>query len=92
MGNTKIASSDNVGLIKAAALGSTKLIGRAFGIDKTTSKRVIFSEDSVNVHVVKLDGIRIRAPVHLVQTGTELPLYAVGLDVDNQVGRDSNLD
>ena len=32
----------------------------------------------------------IRAPVHLVQTGTELPLYAVGLDVDNQVSRDSN--
>ena len=90
MGNTKIAMSNTVGLITASALGSTKLIGRVYGVDKTTSKRVVFSEDSVAVHVVKFDGIRIRAPVHLVQTGTELPLYAVGLDVDNQVSRDSN--
>ena len=50
-----------------------------------TSKRVVFSEDTVFVHVVKLDGIRIRAPVHIVQTGTELPVLAVGLDGDNQV-------
>jgi hypothetical protein len=85
MGNSKIATSNNVGLITASTLGSTKLIGRVFGVDKTTSKRVVFSEDSVVVHVVKLDGIRIRAPVHLVQTGTELPLYAVGLDGENQV-------
>ena len=56
-----------------------------FGIDKTTSKRVVFSEDAVVVHVVKLEGIKIRAPVHLVASGTELPLHAVGLDGDNQV-------
>jgi hypothetical protein len=34
MGNTKIASANSVGLITAATLGSTKLVGRVFGVDK----------------------------------------------------------
>jgi len=54
-------------------------------MNRTTSKRVVFSEDSVLVHVVKLDGIKIRAPVHLLLTGTEMPLQAVGVDGINQV-------
>ena len=58
----------------------------SFFIYRTTSKRVVFSEDSVLVHVVKLDGIKIRAPVHLLLTGTEMPLQAVGVDGANQVG------
>jgi nuclear pore complex protein Nup210 len=86
MSNTKIATSNTVGLITASTLGSTKLVGRVYGTDRTTSKRVVFSEDTVFVHVIKLEGIKIRAPVHLVQTGMELPLHAVGVDTDNQVG------
>ena len=85
MSNTKIATSNTVGLITASTLGSTKLVGRVYGTDRTTSKRVVFSEDTIYVHVIKLEGIKIRAPVHLVQTGMELPLHAVGVDIENQV-------
>ncbi len=80
-----MASSNSIGLISANALGSTKLTGRVYGTDKTTSKRVVISEDSVHVHVVKLEGIKIRAPVHVVATGSELPLHMTGLDIFNQV-------
>lgn len=85
MSNTRIATSNTVGLITASTLGSTKLVGRVYGTDRMTSKRVVFSEDTIFVHVIKLEGIRIRAPVHLVQSGMELPLYAVGVDIENQV-------
>lgn len=80
-----MASSNSIGLITANTLGSTKLVGRVYGTDKTTSKRIVISEDSVNVHVVKLEGVKIRAPVHVVATGSELPLHMTGLDVANQV-------
>lgn len=80
-----MASSNGVGLITANTLGSTKLIGRVYGTDKSTSKRIVISEDVVDVHVVKIDGIKIRAPVHVVVTGSELPLHMTGLDVINQV-------
>jgi hypothetical protein len=34
MGNTKIATSNSIGLITASALGSTKLVGRVYGTDR----------------------------------------------------------
>ena len=32
------------------------------------------------VHVVQLSGIRIHAPLKRIQTGTRMPLYAVGVN------------
>ena len=38
----------------------------------------LFFQDEVNVHVVELDGIKIFAPLKRLQTGTQMPLYAMG--------------
>jgi len=38
------------------------------------------SEDTIDVHVVKLSGIRIQAPVRRLRGGAEMPLSAMGTD------------
>lgn len=84
LGNTKTAETNNIGLVSALSLGSTRLTGRAVGTDGTTGRKVVFSEDHVDVHVVKLEGIRIKAPLARMRVGAEMPLAAVGLDTGNQ--------
>ena len=38
----------------------------------------------IDVHVVKLTGIKIKTPVVRMRVGSEIPLSAVGLDENNQ--------
>ncbi len=84
LANGKVADSNGVGLIEALTLGSTRLTARAVGIDRVSGKKVAFSEDQVDVHVVKLNGVRVETPVRRLKVGGEMPVHAVGLDTDNQ--------
>lgn len=84
LGNGKIAGSDSSGIISALTLGSTRLIAKAVGTDRSSGKKIAFSEDTIDVHVVKLDGVRIKAPILRMRVGTEMPLAAVGQDLQNQ--------
>ncbi len=38
----------------------------------------------VDVHVVKFHGIRVQTPLRRLRVGAEMPVAAVGVDVDNQ--------
>ena len=80
--NGKIANLDSSGLISAMTLGSTKVTARA--IRGTNGQKITFSEDSVDVHVVKFHGVKIKAPIFKMRAGTEMPLSLVGLDKSNQ--------
>ena len=60
------------------SLGSTIVTGRAITTDKSTGQKVVISESSVNVHVVKLEGLKIQAPVQRLRVGSELPLTVHG--------------
>ena len=40
----------------------------------------LYFQDTAIVHVVQLSGIRINAPLKRLQTGTRMPLYAVGVN------------
>lgn len=79
--NGKIANLDSSGLITATTLGSTKITARAV---KQGASKVVFSSDSIDVHVVKLHGVKILAPITKMKMGTEMPLTMVGLDTSNQ--------
>ena len=70
-----IAEISNSGLIDAMALGQTRVIGRAVGYEAETGRRIVYSEDSIIVHVVQLEGIRIFAPLKRLQTGTQVILH-----------------
>ena len=67
------------------SLGSTIVTGRAITTDKVTGQKIVISESSVHVHVVKLEGLKIKAPVQRLRVGSELPLTAHGAtDPTNQ--------
>ena len=75
---TKIANANSIGVITGMTLGSTKITGRIMGLDKISNEKIVVSEDTVNVHVVKLDGIKISSPIVKMKVNTEIPLAATG--------------
>ncbi len=67
--SNRVANVDtSSGLVKAMVVGSTRLTARAFGTDRTLGKKVVLSEDRIDVHVVTLEGVRIKAVKHYFQT------------------------
>lgn len=80
MGNDTIAVSSHTGVVTARNLGVTKLSAQAVTVEKESGRTVVCSEDTVIIHVVPLENIRIHAPLTHLETGTTMPLYAIGTD------------
>ena len=74
----KIVSANPIGIVTGLTLGSTKVTGRVMGTDKLTNEKTIVSEDTVNIHVIKLEGIKISSPIVRMKVNTEIPIIAVG--------------
>ena len=75
---SKVASANPIGIITGLTLGKTKVTGKIVGVNKHTDEKVIVSEDTVVVHVVKMEGVKIISPVMRMKVNTEIPLAAVG--------------
>ena len=81
--NSQVASCASNGLIEGVRLGHSKLFARAVGIDRQTGKQRVYSQDQVDVHVIRLSGVRITVPLSRVRQNTEMPVFLMGLD-ENQ--------
>lgn len=57
----------------ALKLGETKIIGKCVGINPATGRQIIFSQDSVHIHVVPLDKIKIKTPLVRIKSGAVMP-------------------
>ncbi|KAL5006223.1 hypothetical protein ScPMuIL_015029 [Solemya velum] len=77
--NSRIVSVSSSGLLDAQELGMTTVHGKAVGQDPETGETIVYSEDDAVVNVVVLAGIRIHSPLTRLQTGTKMPVYALGL-------------
>ncbi|XP_062607902.1 nuclear pore membrane glycoprotein 210-like [Saccostrea cucullata] len=77
--DSRIADVSSSGLLDAQNLGTTRVLGQAVGQDPETGETIIYSQDEVTVNVVELSGIRIHSALSRMQTGTKMPLYAIGL-------------
>lgn len=75
-----MATCTSNGIINAIQLGHSKLVARAVGIDRLTGQERIYSQDQVDIHVIRLSGIRIVTPLTRVRRDTEIPVYIMGLD------------
>ncbi|NXK52401.1 PO210 protein, partial [Chauna torquata] len=75
----KIASVDSTGLVRGVAIGSGTVTGVVQAVDAETGKVVVVSQDKVEVEVVQLTAIRIRAPITRMKTGTQMPVYVMGI-------------
>lgn len=65
-------------LITGMKVGSTRITGRCVGISPSTGKEIVFSEDSVEVHVVAIESIKIRTPLTRIRSGAVMPATVWG--------------
>ncbi|RVE70662.1 hypothetical protein OJAV_G00067530 [Oryzias javanicus] len=74
-----IATVNALGHVRGVAVGNVTVTGMVQVVDTETGKLVIISQDQVDVEVVVLTGIRIRAPITRMKTGTQMPVYVMGM-------------
>ncbi|KAK3547680.1 hypothetical protein QTP86_026925 [Hemibagrus guttatus] len=79
LSDSHIASVNSIGLVRGVAVGNMTVTGVVQAIDTESGKLVVISQDQVQVEVVQLKGVRIRAPVTRMKTGTMMPVYVMGL-------------
>uniref|UniRef100_A0A3B5M437 Nucleoporin 210 n=1 Tax=Xiphophorus couchianus TaxID=32473 RepID=A0A3B5M437_9TELE len=75
----EIASVNAVGHVRGVSVGNVTVKGLVQAVDAETGKLVVISQDQVEVEVVILSAIRIRAPVTRIKTGAQMPVYVMGL-------------
>ncbi|MBN3293677.1 PO210 protein, partial [Polypterus senegalus] len=69
-----IASVDEMGHVIGIGVGNVTVTGVAQAVDVETGKLVITSMDNVDVEVVQLKAVRIRAPITRMKTDTKAML------------------
>ncbi|XP_061114891.1 nuclear pore membrane glycoprotein 210 [Conger conger] len=74
-----VASVDRLGHVRGITVGNVTVTGWVQALDLESGKQVAVSQDQVEVEVVQLTGIRIRAPITRMQTGTQMPVYVMGM-------------
>ncbi|XP_042211678.1 nuclear pore membrane glycoprotein 210-like isoform X2 [Homarus americanus] len=78
MVNETIASTSHAGIVTALSLGTTVLMAQAVSVSIETGRKISYSRDVVIINVIPLEKIRIHAPLTHLETGTTMPLYALG--------------
>lgn len=61
--NDQILSILQNGLVKGLTLGASKITGRSVGICPFTGGKIIYGQDTIEVHVVALTGVKISTPL-----------------------------
>ncbi|KAG2470444.1 PO210 protein, partial [Polypterus senegalus] len=74
-----IASVNSMGHVSGVAVGNVTVTGVVQAVDAETGKLVIISQDKVDVEVVQLKAVRIRAPITRMRTNTQMPVYVMGI-------------
>ncbi|TRZ10306.1 hypothetical protein HGM15179_016803 [Zosterops borbonicus] len=77
--NQHIASVNSSGLVRGMAIGSGVVTGVLQAVDAETEKLVAVSQDKVEVEVVQLTAVRIRAPITRMKVGTQMPVHVMGI-------------
>uniref|UniRef100_A0A8D1VQ39 BIG2 domain-containing protein n=1 Tax=Sus scrofa TaxID=9823 RepID=A0A8D1VQ39_PIG len=77
--NESVAVVTGAGLVRGLAVGNGTVSGVVQAVDAETGKLVIVSQDLVEVEVLRLQAVRIRAPITRMRTGTQMPVYVTGI-------------
>lgn len=57
----------------ALRLGTTAITAKCVGLSPATGRPIVFSQDTVHVHVVPLERLRIRTPLTRLRSGAVMP-------------------
>ncbi|KAJ7316815.1 hypothetical protein JRQ81_002977, partial [Phrynocephalus forsythii] len=77
--DTSIASVNSSGLITGISAGNSTVTGMVQAANAETGQVVIASQDKVEVEVIQLEAVRIHAPITRMKTGTQMPVYVMGI-------------
>ncbi|XP_029437848.1 nuclear pore membrane glycoprotein 210-like isoform X2 [Rhinatrema bivittatum] len=77
--NKTVARVNRLGQVTALEIGTAMVNGTIQAVNEDTGRVIVFSQDSVEVEVVQLRAVRIHAPATRLITGTEMPVYVVGV-------------
>uniref|UniRef100_A0A2K6GN68 Nucleoporin 210 n=1 Tax=Propithecus coquereli TaxID=379532 RepID=A0A2K6GN68_PROCO len=77
--NESVALVSSAGLVRGLTVGNATVSGLVQAVDAETGKVVIVSQDLVEVEVLLLQAVRIRAPITRMRTGTQMPVYVTGI-------------
>ncbi|XP_021565485.1 nuclear pore membrane glycoprotein 210 [Carlito syrichta] len=77
--NESVALVSSAGLVRGLTMGNGTVSGVVQAVDVETGKLVVVSQDVVEVEVLLLRAVRIRAPITRMRTGTQMPVYVTGI-------------
>ncbi|XP_058144859.1 nuclear pore membrane glycoprotein 210 [Dasypus novemcinctus] len=77
--DARVAEVNGTGLLRGRAVGNGTVSGVVQAVDAETGKVVVVSQDRVEVEVLQLQAVRIRAPITRMRTGTQMPVYVTGV-------------
>uniref|UniRef100_A0A8C6RJI4 Nucleoporin 210 n=1 Tax=Nannospalax galili TaxID=1026970 RepID=A0A8C6RJI4_NANGA len=77
--NESVAAVSSSGLVRGLTVGNGSVLGVVQAVDAETGKIIIVSQDHVEVEVLQLQSVRIRAPITRMRTGTQMPVYITGI-------------
>ncbi|XP_048212293.1 nuclear pore membrane glycoprotein 210 [Perognathus longimembris pacificus] len=77
--NESVAAVSGAGMVRGLTVGNGSVLGVVRAVDAETGKVVVVSQDHVEVEVLQLQAVRIRAPITRMRTGTQMPVYVTGI-------------
>uniref|UniRef100_A0A8B9CK05 Nucleoporin 210 like n=1 Tax=Anser brachyrhynchus TaxID=132585 RepID=A0A8B9CK05_9AVES len=78
--NSSVAEVNQLGQVTARTVGITRIQGAIRVVSEDTGGVTVFSQDQVELEVVQLKAVRIHVPATRLVTGTEMPVFVVGLN------------
>ncbi|NWZ28752.1 P210L protein, partial [Asarcornis scutulata] len=78
--NSSVAEVNQLGQVTARTVGTTTIQGAIRVVSEDTGGVAVFSQDQVELEVVQLKAVRIHVPAARLITGTEMPVFVVGLN------------
>lgn len=69
-----IIKIDNTGNVLGKEIGETVVTGSAVEI-KPNGEKIVYSSDTIVIHVVHLEGIRIQAPITTIKSNAKMPIW-----------------
>ncbi|XP_048785353.1 nuclear pore membrane glycoprotein 210-like isoform X2 [Lagopus muta] len=78
--NRSVAEVSCLGHVTAKAVGRASIQGSVQVVSEDTGRVTVFSQDRVELEVIRLNAVRIHVPSTRLIAGTEMPVFVVGLN------------
>lgn len=75
----QITKVSNGGIVKGLKIGTVTITGMAVGVDVITGMNVIYSKDTITIRVIKLNNVKIEAPLLKLKVGEVMPAWVRGV-------------